>query len=206
MIAFECTPNDLRFHFRDIEKIRDGIAEKASYFLFLVMSFSISIAISFICGWKLSLIMVSYIPIVIIINTIMGKVSSHAANALLIGTALNHLFLDFIQFQTSLSVKEKNSYSAAANVAEEAISGIRTVFAFNGEKVEVERYNKRLIDAKRAVRMKGLLTGFSEGISRFLAFSAFGVGYWYGVKLVLEDHDKVDKEYTPANLMIVCTQ
>lgn len=89
-------------------------------------------------------------------------------------------------------------------MAEEVLSGIRTVFAFGGEKVEIERYNERLINAKRAVRMKGLLTGISDGIMRFLLFGAYALAYWYGVKLVLDDRDKVDKEYTPAVLMIVC--
>lgn len=109
----------------------------------------------------------------------------------------------FIQFQASLSVKEQNSYSAAANVAEEVLSGIRTVFAFGGEKVEIERYNNRLIAAKWAVRSKGLLSGVGDGIMRFMYFASNALAYWYGVQLVLGDRDKVDKEYTPVVLMIV---
>lgn len=103
-----------------------------------------------------------------------------------------------------MSTKELNSYAAAANVAEEVLSGIRTVFAFGGENVEVERYNKRLLNAKRAVRMKGLLAGIGDGIMRFLFFGSNALAFWYGVKLVLEDRNKEDKEYTPAVLMIVC--
>ncbi|XP_031626047.1 multidrug resistance protein homolog 65 [Contarinia nasturtii] len=162
----------------DIEKIRDGIAEKVSHFLFLVIGFMICVVMSFIYGWKLSLVVISYVPIVILTNYIIGK------------------------FQTSLSTKELNSYSAAANVAEEVLSGIRTVFAFGGEKSEIERYNKRLINAKKAVKVKGLLAGLGDGIMRFLFFGSNALAFWYGVKLVLEDRNKVDKEYTPAVLMI----
>lgn len=61
-----------------------------------------------------------------------------------------------------------NAYSAAANVAEEVLNGIRTVFAFCGEKIEIERYNKRLIAAKKAGARKGLLSGIGDGIMRFL--------------------------------------
>lgn len=91
-------------------------------------------------------------------------------------------------------------------MAEEVLSGIRTVFAFGGEKAEVERYDQRLVNAKRAVRMKGLLAGIGDGIMRFLFFGSNALAFWYGVKLVLEDRDKadIDKEYTPAVLMIVC--
>lgn len=47
--------------------------------------------------------------------------------------------------QAALSIKAMNSYSAAADVAEDIFSGIRTVFALGGEKVKIERYNKRLV-------------------------------------------------------------
>lgn len=104
----------------------------------------------------------------------------------------------------ALSKKEMNSYSAAANVAEEVLSGIRTVFAFGGEKVEIERYNNRLINAKKAVKLKGFFSGLGDGIMRFMYYGCYALTYWYGVQLVLGDRDKVDKEYTPAVLMIVC--
>lgn len=60
---------------RDIEKIRDGIAEKVSHFLFLIIGFLICVVMSFVYGWKLSLVVISYVPIVMITNTIIGKVS-----------------------------------------------------------------------------------------------------------------------------------
>lgn len=164
-----------------------------------------SVIISFVFGWKLSLVVVSYIPIVVITNIIIGRVSlpRHPINSKIAQSKLTYLQFLSIKFQTSLSVKEKNAYSAAANVAEEVLSGIRTVFAFGGEKVEIDRYNDRLLNAKRAIRLKGLLTGLSDGILRFLFFGAYALGYWYGIKLVLDDRDKEDKEYTPAVLMIV---
>lgn len=52
--------------------------------------------------------------------------------------------------------------------------------------------------------MKGLLAGIGDGIMRFLFFGSNALAFWYGVKLVLEDRQKADKEYTPAVLMIVC--
>lgn len=108
-----------------------------------------------------------------------------------------------LQTQASLSVKETNAYSQAANVAEEVFGGIRTVFAFCGEKNEIERYNQKLIVAKKAAKRKGLLSGVGDGLMRFLYFVSNAIGFWYGVQLVLADRDKEIKEYTPAVLMIV---
>lgn len=96
-----------------------------------------------------------------------------------------------------------NAFSSAANVAEEVLSGIRTVFAFCGEKKEIDRYRQRLIVAKKAGARKGLLFGIEDGIMRFLYFGISGLGFWYGVQWVINDRDKMEKEYTPAVLMIV---
>lgn len=86
---------------------------------------------------------------------------------------------------------------------EEVVGGIRTVVAFCGERSERGRYEKLLIPARKASKRKGLFTGISDGIMRFLFFASNAVAYWYGVQLVLNDRDKVDKTYTPTVLMIV---
>lgn len=52
-----------------------GIAEDVSHFLNLVFSCVICAVISFIYGWKLTLIVISYLPIVFATNIIIGKVS-----------------------------------------------------------------------------------------------------------------------------------
>lgn len=103
-----------------------------------------------------------------------------------------------------MSIKEQNAYSTAANVAEEVFSGIRTVFAFGGEKIEIDRYNDRLMNAKQPVQMKSLLLGIREGMLRFLFFGSSALVYWYGVKLVLNDRRNMDRVYTPSVMMIVC--
>lgn len=62
---------------RDIEKIRDGIAEKVSHFLSLIIGFVICLIMSFVYGWKLSLVIVSYVPIVMITSALIAKVSNN---------------------------------------------------------------------------------------------------------------------------------
>lgn len=116
-----------------------------------------------------------------------------------------HIFKNvYLQFQTTLSTEESNSYSAAANVAEEVFNGIKTVFAFGGEQVEIERYNKHLNIVKKIATRKGLLAGLGEGIMRFVFFGITGITFWYGTQLVLRDRENVDQKYSPAILFIVC--
>lgn len=98
---------------------------------------------------------------------------------------------------------ELNAYATAASVVEEALSGVRTVFAFGGEKTEVERYKRLLEPAKQAARRKGLYSSISDGVTRFLFFASSALSFWFGVQWVLRDRNEVHKEYTPASLLIV---
>lgn len=89
-------------------------------------------------------------------------------------------------------------------MAEEVLNGIKTVFAFGGEQVEIERYNKHLNIVKKIVTRKGFFTGIGEGIMRFVFFGITGITFWYGTQMVLSDRENVDKKYSIAILFIVC--
>ncbi|XP_055326893.1 multidrug resistance protein homolog 65-like [Sitodiplosis mosellana] len=163
----------------DIEKIKTGIAEQVSHFLNLISSFVICVIMSFIYGWKLTLIVISYIPILCIMNIVIVKV------------------------QAMSSTKELNAYAKAANIVEEVLGGIRTVFAFGGEKLEVERYKKHLLPAENAAKKKGLFACVGDAVTRFLYFASCALSFWFGVQWVIEDRDKEDKSYTTAVLITV---
>lgn len=100
-------------------------------------------------------------------------------------------------------MKELDAYARAASVVEEVLSGVRTVFAFGGERVEVDRYTKLMLPAKQAAKRKGLYASITDGITRLLFFVSSALSFWFGVQWVLADRDKTDKEYTPATLLIV---
>ena len=48
----------------------------------------------------------------------------------------------FLQIITSYTVREQRAYASAGGIAEEVLSGIRTVVAFGGEEKEAERYEE----------------------------------------------------------------
>lgn len=62
-------------NFSDIEKIKTGIAEQVSHFLNLLFSFVICVVMSFVYGWELTLIVISYIPVLCIMNIVIAKAS-----------------------------------------------------------------------------------------------------------------------------------
>jgi len=105
--------------------------------------------------------------------------------------------------QSSLAEKELQSYASAGSVADEVFSSIRTVVAFEGEDKEAQRYKSRLRPAEITGQRKGLFSGIGGGIMWFIIYCSYALAFWYGVKLILQDRTLVDKEYTPAVLVIV---
>lgn len=169
----------LLFLISDIEKIRDGISEKVGHFLYLVVGFIITVGISFGYGWKLTLAVSCYIPLVIVVNYYVAKI------------------------QGTLTAREQESYAGAGNLVEEILAAIRTVVSFGGEKQEVERFENFLVPARKASQWKGAFSGLSDAVLKSMLFLSCAGAFWYGVNLILDDRNVEDKEYTPAILMIV---
>lgn len=163
----------------DLDKLKEGVGEKLSIFTYLVMSFAISVIFSFFYGWKLTLVILSCAPIIILATAMVAKM------------------------QSTLTEKELKSYSSAGAVAEEVLGSIRTVVAFGGERKELDRYKDRLSSAEINGRKKGLFSGIGGGIMWFIIYCCYALAFWYGISLILEDRGKDVKDYTPAVLIIV---
>lgn len=57
-----------------MEKIRNGIGENIGHFVMMLFDIVISIIISLVYGWRLTLAICVYIPITMVINYIVSKV------------------------------------------------------------------------------------------------------------------------------------
>ncbi len=127
----------------DLNKIQEGIGEKIGMFIFFMTICICSISNAFYHGWELTLVMIAAMPLLMI------------AVAIIAGS------------QTALTEKEANAYGRAGAIADEVLSSIRTVVAFGGQEKEVERYESKLIYAKKAGLLRGILTGVG-GLFKFL--------------------------------------
>ncbi|XP_065358932.1 multidrug resistance protein homolog 65-like [Calliphora vicina] len=165
----------------NMEKIRNGIAENIGHFVMMFFDIVISIIISFVYGWRLTLAICVYIPITMVINYIVSK------------------------YQSELTAREQNAYAKAGSIVEEVISSIRTVVAFGGEKSERERYDELLVPACKSGKSKGIFLSLGDSVLKSMLFISSAAAFWYGAHLILDDRYKnpEDKEYTPAILMIV---
>lgn len=72
------------------------------------------------------------------------------------------------------------------------------------------RYESRLVHARRAGIMRGLLTGVGGGLMWFIIYSSYALAFWYGVKLIMDDRESCLADlknchirYDPSSLLIV---
>ncbi|NWZ99491.1 MDR1 protein, partial [Nesospiza acunhae] len=147
----------------DINTIREGIGDKISIFLQFFSTFVSGLIIGFIYGWKLTLVVMSVSPLL-------------AASAAVWSTLL-----------ASLTTKELSAYAKAGAVAEEILTAIRTVVAFNGQQKALEKYDANLEVAKRVGMKKSITTNTCLGLSQFFIFGSYALAFWYGTKLTAED-------------------
>ncbi|CAF4949063.1 unnamed protein product, partial [Rotaria magnacalcarata] len=97
---------------------------------------------------------------------------------------------------TKMTVIELKAYGKAGIVAEEVISSIRTVLAYIGQEKEIHRYEKYLDEARKCAIRKSVTNGITTGITYFLLFCVYALGFWYGTKLILEDNYSIGGVFT----------
>ncbi|XP_062423785.1 ATP-binding cassette sub-family B member 5 [Rhea pennata] len=152
----------------DINTIHEGIGDKICIFVQFFATFLAGIIIGFIHGWKLTLVILSVSPLL-------------AASAAVWSTLL-----------ASLTAKELSAYAKAGAVAEEILTAVRTVMAFNGQKKAIAKYDANLELARSVGVKKSITTNTSLGVSNFLIFGSYALAFWYGTKLTVEDKENYD--------------
>ncbi|XP_053600258.1 ATP-dependent translocase ABCB1-like isoform X2 [Plodia interpunctella] len=146
----------------DIVKLEEGIGEKLATFLYFQSAFISSIIMSLVKGWKLALLCLISFPVTLFLVGISGWIASR------------------------LSKKETVASGKAGSVAEEVIASIRTVYAFSGQKKEIERYQQFLEQAR------SFFTGIAMGTLFFCIFSAYALSFWFGYKLMIDEPENYD--------------
>ena len=83
-----------------------------------------------------------------------------------------------------LSVRVQDALAAAAMIAEESISGIRTVRSFAREPQEMGRYGNAIEESYRLAAKRALAYGGFGGLMGFVGYGAVALVVWYGGRLV----------------------
>ena len=144
-----------------------------------ISTFVGGMTIALVRGWKLSLVVLSLSPILLVLAIAFSKLISVLTN------------------------QELKSYAKAGSVAEEVISSIRTVFAFNGSQKDHARYEVKLDEARRLGIKKSIFNGLLLGSVFLVIYGAYALGFWYGWTLSEIDPVTLKSEYTVGKILLV---
>ncbi|KAJ3085456.1 Multidrug resistance protein 1, partial [Quaeritorhiza haematococci] len=147
----------------DMNVIQDGISEKMGFVIQHMTTFIAGFVIAFTKGWQLALVLISVFPLLAGCAAFMSKVVADGSG------------------------KGQNAYASAGAVAEQALFAIKTVVSFGGEEREAERYRGHLETAFKSGIKKGLLLGVGIGMMYFFLFGFYGLGFWYGGVLIVNN-------------------
>ncbi|KAH0717742.1 hypothetical protein KY285_013773 [Solanum tuberosum] len=142
--------------------IQDALGEKVGKFIQFISTFVGGFIVAFFKGWLLSIVLVSCIPALVIAGGAMALIMS------------------------KMSSRGQVAYAQAGNVVEQTIGAIRTVSAFTGEKLAIDKYDRKLKIACASTVQQGLVSGVGLGTVLLIVFSTYGLAVWYGSKLIIE--------------------
>ncbi|XP_057853327.2 putative multidrug resistance protein isoform X2 [Cryptomeria japonica] len=145
---------------KDTLVIQDVLSEKVPSFLMNTSLFVFSYAVSFYLCWKLALVAFPFLALLIIPGLMYGRI--------LMG----------------LAGQMHTEYDKAGNIAEQALSSIRTVYSFVGEKSTKENYSAALNDLVKLGSKQGLAKGLAIG-SNGVTFAIWAFLSWYASRLVM---------------------
>ncbi|EOA25272.1 hypothetical protein CARUB_v10018587mg [Capsella rubella] len=140
--------------------IQDVLSEKLPNFLMNASAFVASYIVGFIMLWRLTIIGFPFIVFLLI-------------PGLMCGRAL-----------VSISRKIRQEYSEAGSIAEQAISLVRTVYAFGSEKKMVSKFSAALQGSVNLGVRQGLAKGLAIG-SNGISYAIWGFMTWYGSRMVM---------------------
>ncbi|KAJ2726755.1 hypothetical protein GGI07_000266, partial [Coemansia sp. Benny D115] len=140
----------------DVNLVQEGLGEKFGFVFMNVVAFIVAFIIAFVKGWKLTFICLCVIPFIIASGAYLGKTIAK--------------LITFAQDKTA----------ASGAIADEVISGIRTVMAFNGQSREIARYDEMIEGSYKFGRKSGFILGGCIGIIQFFIFVMYCVGFNFG--------------------------
>ncbi|KAI1059837.1 hypothetical protein LB506_008971 [Fusarium annulatum] len=140
-----------------------GISEKLGVFVEYNATMIASIIVAFIYSWQLSL--VTFTAVVFITFSV-------------------SLVLPYI---TMGQTNQTKSEAMAMSVASEAMSGIRMIVAYGAESRIGSKYGRFVDEAKKHAQFAGPFIALQYGLVFFSSYAAFGLAFWYGTRLLLDD-------------------
>jgi len=140
----------------DSADVQAAISEKAAHFVQHSTTFIAGIIVALTVGWDMALVMMGMLPFIAIAGAILSRVT------------------------TVMSARMGVALSAASTLAQQALSQIRTVVAYNGEERSWEAYMKEMQMPIREGKQQAVYTGIALGAVNGIMYCTYAVAFYYG--------------------------
>uniref|UniRef100_A0A0D9WCH5 MDR-like ABC transporter n=1 Tax=Leersia perrieri TaxID=77586 RepID=A0A0D9WCH5_9ORYZ len=144
----------------DAAKVRGLVGDALQLVVQNLATLVAGLLIAFISNWELSLIILALIPLIGVNGWIQMK---------------------FIQ---GFSADAKIMYEEASQVANDAVSSIRTVTSFSAEEKVMDLYKTKCEGPLRTGIRTAIISGIGFGVSIFLLFGVYAASFYAGARLV----------------------
>ena len=157
-----------------VHNIEKALSIKMAELMSASAQFFLGMVFAFYYCWQLTLVVMALLPLMVFATSCMYK--SGFGQEQMLG---------------------KQAYEYAANLANEAVSAMRTVSSFSGEVAMSKRYNSKLGASQKAATKAGWKMAFGSSLVDFAFFAMMGAGLFFGGYFAL-DSRKVALEKYPA--------
>lgn len=140
----------------DVSQIEDAVTSVFAELLRGILTLVIGIGLILYISPKMTMLMLSVIPFIIVIALVFGKKIRQ------------------------LSKEAQDKLADSGTIVQETLQGISNVKAFSNEWYEVKRYNRSMTDMVKLAARSGKMRGLFISFLMFCVFGAIVLVVWYG--------------------------
>ena len=144
----------------DVSQIQDAVTSVLAEILRGLLTIIIGIALILFISPKMTLLMLSVVPVIVIIALVFSK------------------------FIRKLSRQAQDQLADSGTVVQETLQGITNVKAFSNEWYEINRYNTSINNVVKLAIKNGRFRGLFVSFMLFSVFGAIVLVVWYGAGLM----------------------
>uniref|UniRef100_A0A0N5AV15 ABC-type xenobiotic transporter n=1 Tax=Syphacia muris TaxID=451379 RepID=A0A0N5AV15_9BILA len=146
--------------FDNLERIKEGTGDKIALLIQFTSQFFAGLVIALTYDWRLTLIMMSLSPFMILCGIFIANVMAKT------------------------TADESKNYAVAGAIAEEVLTSIRTVLSFNAQEYEYQRYSNALKKSMKDGIFKQVFVGLGTGFTLLIIFCSYALAFWIGTNYV----------------------
>ncbi|KAL6755759.1 MDR-like ABC transporter [Haematococcus lacustris] len=140
----------------DCAAVEAAISEKTGHFIQHCTTFVAGNIVAFVGGWDMTLVMVGIMPFLAAAGAVLAKVT------------------------TVMSSRTSKAYTDASSLAQQALSQVRTVAAYNGEERTVSSYANALEMPTNVGIKQSMYTGIALGSVNAVWYFTYSLAFYYG--------------------------